>query len=125
MTDSRYNGWTNYETWNVNLWMTNDEGSSEHWAEKAQDAYDSAESDQHFTREERATITLSESLKDDYEDQWQDILESAGSNHYRLSSSMWADLMGAALSEVNWHEIAEHLMDDCDKASETEPAEAE
>ena len=24
MTDTTYNGWTNYETWNVALWMDND-----------------------------------------------------------------------------------------------------
>jgi hypothetical protein len=24
-TDERYNGWVNYETWNVNLWATNEE----------------------------------------------------------------------------------------------------
>jgi hypothetical protein len=26
ITDQEYNGWTNYETWNVALWIQNDEG---------------------------------------------------------------------------------------------------
>jgi hypothetical protein len=26
ITDTQYNGWTNYETWNVALWLQNDEG---------------------------------------------------------------------------------------------------
>ena len=25
LTDTTYNGWTNYETWNVALWLGNDE----------------------------------------------------------------------------------------------------
>ncbi len=26
LNDTSYNGWTNYETWNVALWLGNDEG---------------------------------------------------------------------------------------------------
>ena len=36
LTDTTYNGWTNYETWNVALWLGNDEGLynlARDWAE--------------------------------------------------------------------------------------------
>ena len=28
--DKEYNGWTNYETWNVGLWLGGDEGLYDH-----------------------------------------------------------------------------------------------
>jgi hypothetical protein len=32
----RYNGWSNYETWCVHLWLTNEEGSYRYWREEAE-----------------------------------------------------------------------------------------
>lgn len=116
----KYNGWTNYETWNVKLWMDNEEGSYNHWQDKAQDTYDTAEADENFTRVERATLDLSDSIKEDYETAMHDWLYES-----KRSSSVWADLLGAALSEVNWHEIAESLIEEVDKETETEEAETE
>ena len=113
MSEKTYNGWTNYETWNVNLWMSNDKGSYRHYGALAQDAYDNAEAERFFTRLERATLDLSDMLKEEFEQAMDEILGD-------MSASVWADLLGAALSEVNWHEIAEHLIDDCDQEAETE-----
>src|SRR4051794_18704009 len=31
----RYNGWANYETWCVHLWLTNEEESYRYWREEA------------------------------------------------------------------------------------------
>lgn len=117
-TKNEYNGWFNYETWLVKLWMDNEQGSYNYYCELAQQAYDDAEADASFTREERAALNLSDLLKDNYEEAAQDLLEGA-----KQTASIWADLLGAALSEVNWHEIASHMIeDDVDKEAATEDA---
>ena len=105
--EKTYNGWTNYETWNVKLWIDNEQGTQEYWQEAAQDALESADADQYFTKVERAILNLSDRLKDEYEDIVQDFLESS-----KMSASFISDLLGAALSQVNWHEIAESLIED-------------
>ena len=84
MNEKKYNGWVNYETWCVNLWMG--ESGSEYWEERAREAKDVYE--------------LSQMIKEEHEEF---IPETTG---------VYADLLGAALSEVNWYEIAEHLHED-------------
>lgn len=109
--DDTYNGWKNYETWNVKLWIDNEQGSHEYWNEAAREVWAEAETRRPAyegqTREQIFLYDLSERLKNEFEEAEQDILEQS-----KIQASMWADLLGAALSEVNWYEIAETYLDD-------------
>jgi len=84
--------------------MSNDQGSDSYWNETAQEVYSDAEANKTFTREERATLDLSDRLKHEHEQAQPD-----------LGATLWTDLLGAAMSEVNWYEIAEHYVADVDK----------
>jgi len=97
MTNKEYNGWYNYETWVVNLWMDNDEGSQAYWLEQAEECVK-------VDGKEDAVSSLEDLIKEDHEQRW------SGINQDR--ASVFSDLMGAALSEVNWREIAQHLVDE-------------
>jgi hypothetical protein len=111
-TDTTYNGWTNYETWAVKLWMDNDQGSYEYWKDAAQDAYDHAGDkypNQFMNKADNAQSSLAERLKDEHDsDSDHPVFKAA-------DGSVYADLLNAALSEVNWHEIAASLLEDVDK----------
>jgi hypothetical protein len=100
-----YNGWTNYETWAVALWIDNEPGSYEERRDLA--------------RRARSAYDLAGSLKSWMTDAAPD-----------LGATLWADLLGAALSEVNWQEIAENWYeeehpDEDDAEDDGEDAEAE
>ncbi len=117
MEDRKYNGWTNYETWNVKLWMDNDQGSSEYWAETAQETWNNAEATNYgLSRREVAANDLAELLKDQHQE----------NNPIGDQSSTYSDLLSAALSEVNWHEIANSILDDnCEDPEDDEDSEDE
>ena len=101
----KYNGYTNYETWNVKLWIDNDQGEQEYWAEEAQRIYD-AETDK-----DDAANTLSATLKDYFQENKPDV------------SGTYSDLLQGALDSVNWYEIAENMLEDVDKAEDKEDEE--
>lgn len=89
-----YNGWTTCETWCVNLWLANDQGSQalcNEWAEECiQRAIDDDESD---IRNE-ATYELSKQLEEMHDESMPEL------------TGVFADLLSHALGRVNWYEIA-------------------
>ena len=103
MNTKNYNGWTNYETWLVKLWIDNDEGSQNYWQESARAMHNAALPDETFTQSERAALDLMNDLKSEHEQ----IAEQAGVPN----TGFVADLFNAAMSEVNWHEIAASLIE--------------
>ena len=89
-----YNGWSNYETWAVALWIDNEEPSYRYWREAA------AWAKQRGSKQ-TAVIALANRLKDELSEQAPD-----------LGASMWADLLNAALGEVDWDEIAQNMIEE-------------
>ncbi len=104
---SSYNGWTNNETWVVNLWLGNDEDTYNRCRSLAQKCFEEAEADADkvFSRKERAAYQLAGELKE--------ILEEE--NPLAIEASVYTDLLNAALTEVNWKEIANGLLEEGDE----------
>ena len=90
-----YNGWKNYETWNVALWLDNDEGSYAWAREEAQNYLD-----ENPDSANDAAHQLARMLEEAHDD-WNPLSDQP---------STFCDLLGAALQEVDWFEIAEHLV---------------
>ena len=86
--DTTYNGWTNYETWVVNLWMDNEQASADRWLRRARETV------KQEPTEDAQVYALQRAIKE---------------SHFGRRPSdinVYAALCRAALDEVNWQEIA-------------------
>src|SRR3990167_10562694 len=89
MPNDTYNGWTNYETWAVALWLGDDQGS-----------YEEARA---ICRRFDNKYQAADILKAWIQEIWIDPTVE------RADGSMAADLLTAAFSRVNFQEIAGRL----------------
>jgi hypothetical protein len=91
-TENTYNGWTNHETWCVNLWLTNEPATDE-------------------TLRFLAQMNASEYWRADrLKDYVRDLAPDSGPSGI---PGMFVDLLMGALNNVNWQEIiTNHEHDD-------------
>jgi hypothetical protein len=83
--DTTYNGWTNRETWLLSLWLTNDP-------------------------ESYAVLTEAEELDetDFVRAEWLETQLKGEMYNLPIDASLWTDLLGTALANVNWLEVIEN-----------------
>lgn len=101
-----YNGYKNYETWSVSLWIDNTEQSQGWWSEEARRCYAEAEGNSNFSKLEVATDMLADRLKSEHEDGASEAIDSMA-----CGNGVFGDLLRAALSEVDWHQVASNLLE--------------
>ncbi len=93
-----YNGWKNYATWNVALWIDNEEGTYKYRCQLAERAKLLAQAG-----DESAQGLLANMLKDWIND---------GNPLAKGKGSVYSDLLTAALDDVDWLEIAANFLEE-------------
>ena len=91
MSDSTYNGWSNYATWRINLEIFDGFDPSDYYSSfDPTDVHELADSLQQYAEE---------------------VIFECGYDERRPSNLM-EDYARAFLQEVNWYEIADHMIQD-------------
>ena len=123
MADKKYNGWTNYETWVVKLWLDNDEATQHRQADLLDEAVRASAlwgtnplvlkttvlklgyrldptGQEIWTWSQAIRFTLGELLKQFVEDK--NLADEE-------QPTMYTDLLRSAIDAVNYTEIADHI----------------
>ena len=90
----RYNGWTNYETWLCNMWFDNFDFTDQ--MELFEDCEDNCD-----------VLDIIENYIKETVEEFVGYSLSPGDHHGFIH-----DMLNAAISEIDWRDIAEHYVDD-------------
>lgn len=90
MSNETYNGWTNYESWLVGLWLDNDQGTHEAARELAAGC--------------ASDFAAGDAIKA-FVEEWAEISETP-------TTGLFADLITAALARVDWRELGSHFREE-------------
>ena len=108
--EHEYNGWTNFATWSVVVVIQNDQSMNEHCYQAlpmeahAEAARLSAEEPDRFPAERPRWL-----LQDMLKDYVQEIIDAEAEKGLPC---MLTGLLGAAMCEVDWRDIAENVLAD-------------
>jgi hypothetical protein len=97
--DTTYNGWRNHETWNVALWLGNDEGLYHATRDLVRDALESTS----VVSGQRDKVGMVADALQSF------VVDDLAPD---LGASFAQDLLSSALGSVDWYEIAESLIED-------------
>ena len=86
-----YNGYSNYETWNFMLWAGNDEP---------------------LYKLVQKAVKRCKELGGDISDLANDLNDITHEEAPELKTSFYSDIMMASVREVNYHEVAKHLLEE-------------
>lgn len=107
----KYQGWSNYPTWNVKIWIDNEEGSHRHWMDNARRALDVSGGS--VKQREAAMHTLAEQLEERHNEAIFAAEEFGGAIGLRDFKPSWqSDCLQWAIGQVDWREIAEAYIED-------------
>jgi hypothetical protein len=101
----QYNGWINYETWAVYLWLSNEKGPYRFYHKQAQSQLAQAMEDRLTpTKEDMAVAEerLAEYMKTEHNVMAMVIVDNG----------LYSDLLTTSLGRVDWHEVARAFLEE-------------
>lgn len=104
--ETGHNGWKNFETWCVNLYLTNDEGTYRYWRDEARKHRDGAGETEEV---KECGLSVADAARLGLAGQLRAEIEAGADIETR---SLYTDLVSAALSEVFWLDVAAAFLED-------------